>query len=55
MRVPDELYEEMVKALLEETEYPVLNLDSAKVTTCSTSKDGKKQFIYAKPKHVIKE
>ena len=54
MRVPEELYEELVKALLEDTEWPLLKIGITKVTGCEVSKDKTKQFIYAKPESVVR-
>lgn len=55
VRVSNELYDQIVKALLEETEYPMLKIGPTEVKVCETSKDNKKQFIYAKAKFVVKE
>lgn len=55
MRVSNELYEQIVKALLEEIEYPILKIGPTQVKGCETSKDNEKQFIYAKAKFVVKE
>ena len=55
MRVSDELYQELVKSLLEDTEWPVLKIGPAKVSGCEITKDKTKQFIYAKPEFVVKD
>ena len=54
MRVSEELYEELVKALEEDTEWPLLKIGLAKVVGCEVSKDNSKQFIYAKPESVAR-
>ena len=54
MRVSEELYEELIKALLEETEWPLLKIGPTTVTGCEASKDKTKQFIYAKPESVVR-
>lgn len=52
MRVPDKYWEEFAKELVEEEEYPTLTVGVIEIIGCSTSKDGKNQYIQAKPKHI---